>query len=85
MVHLGTDGYTSLCRDIVGAAQRLVKGIQASFPELYILGDPLVSVVAFGSRTEGEGNGEGKVPIYEVGDRMDKLGWHCESSALSRQ
>ena len=82
MLHLGIDGYTSLCTDIVGAAKKLVRGLRADFPELYVLGDPLVSVVAFGSRTEGQGNGIGMVPIYEVGDKMDKMGWHRASGAL---
>lgn len=82
MLHLGLDGYTSLCTDIVGAAKKLVRGLRAEFPELYVLGDPLVSVVAFGSRTEGQGNGIGMVPIYEVGDKMDKMGWHRAFRAL---
>jgi sphinganine-1-phosphate aldolase len=37
-------------------------------PEVYILGKPLVSVVAFGSEV---------VDILEVGDRLSKKGWHC--------
>lgn len=82
LLHLGIDGYTSLCTDIVGAAKKLVRGLRADFPELYVLGDPLVSVVAFGSRTEGQGNGIGMVPIYEVGDKMDKMGWHRAFGAL---
>lgn len=69
MMHMGLDGYTESCREIVGAAKQIVAGIRSDFAdELYILGDPLVSVVAFGSET---------LPIYEVGDRMSKLGWHC--------
>ncbi|BGP17316.1 Dihydrosphingosine phosphate lyase [Rhodosporidiobolus nylandii] len=79
LLHLGHDGYLTSCLSIVGAAKRIVVGLRADFPELYVLGDPLVSVVAFGSRTEGEGNGKGKVPIYEVGDRMSKLGWHLNA------
>ena len=76
LLYLGVDGYTESCREIVGAAQKIANGIRKDFPELYILGNPLVSVIAFGSRTEGKGNGRGSVPVYEVGDRMDKLGWH---------
>jgi len=76
LLYLGVDGYTESCREIVGAAQKIANGIRKDFPELYILGNPLVSVIAFGSRTEGKGNGRGNVPVYEVGDRMDKLGWH---------
>jgi len=76
LLYLGVDGYTESCREIVGAAQKIANGIRKDFPELYILGNPLVSVIAFGSRTEGKGNSRGCVPVYEVGDRMDKLGWH---------
>ncbi|GAA5914135.1 hypothetical protein JCM6882_004933 [Rhodosporidiobolus microsporus] len=79
LLHLGHAGYLDSCRSIVGAAKSIVAGLRADFPELYVLGDPLVSVVAFGSRTEGEGNGRGKVPIYEVGDKMSKLGWHLNA------
>jgi len=77
LLYLGVDGYTESCREIVGAAQKIANGIRKDFPELYILGNPLVSVIAFGSKTEGKGNSRGCVPVYEVGDRMDKLGWHC--------
>ncbi|GAA5939333.1 hypothetical protein JCM1841_002938 [Sporobolomyces salmonicolor] len=79
LLYLGIDGYTDSCREIVGAAKRIVHGIRKDFPELYVLGDPLVSVVAFGSRSEGKGNGVGFVPVYEVGDRMGKLGWHLNA------
>ncbi|GAA5968316.1 hypothetical protein JCM11641_003808 [Rhodosporidiobolus odoratus] len=79
LLHMGEEGYLSSCREIVGAAKRIVAGLRADFPELYVLGDPLVSVVAFGSRTEGEGHAKGKVGIYEVGDKMSKLGWHLNA------
>ncbi|TNY22188.1 pyridoxal phosphate-dependent transferase [Rhodotorula diobovata] len=79
LVHMGIDGYTQSCRDIVGAAKRIAHGVKKDFPELYVLGDPLVSVVAFGSKTEGQGNGKGCLPIYEVGDRMSKAGWHLNA------
>lgn len=73
MVHMGIDGYTASCREIVGATKKIVAAIKSDFPELYILGDPKVSVVAFGSRSND-------LPVYEVGDRMGKLGWHCAFS-----
>lgn len=83
---MGEDGYLSSCREIVGAAKRIVHGIRKDFPELEVLGDPLVSVVAFESKTEGQGNGKGSVPIYEVGDKMGKLGWHrtCPAGSTLR-
>ena len=72
MQKMGIDGYTESCREIVGAAKQIVLGIKKDFPELRVLGDPLVSVVAFDSRLDN-------IPIYEVGDLMSKKGWHCES------
>ncbi|GAA5867377.1 hypothetical protein JCM8547_003325 [Rhodosporidiobolus lusitaniae] len=86
LLHLGHSGYLSSCLSIVGAAKKLVAAIRADFPELYVLGDPLVSVVAFGSRDEKEvgreregGVGRGRVSIYEVGDHLSRLGWHLNA------
>ncbi|KAM0789660.1 hypothetical protein ACM66B_000462 [Microbotryomycetes sp. NB124-2] len=70
MQHMGVDGYTQSCREIVGAAKRITLGIRKDFPELTVLGDPIVSVVAFSSDS---------LPIYEVGDRMSKAGWHLNA------
>ena len=39
---------------------------------MYILGDPKVSVVAFGSKSKS-------VNIYQVGDGMGKRGWHLNA------
>ena len=65
-------GYILSCRDIVGAAKAIEQAIQTSFPELYILGKPPASVVAFGSRTSG-------LNILEIGDKMSKKGWHLNA------
>jgi sphinganine-1-phosphate aldolase len=65
-------GYISSCRDIVGAAKTIQQAIQNSFPELFILGKPQASVVAFGSRTPS-------LNILEVGDKMSKKGWHLNA------
>ncbi|KDE02507.1 hypothetical protein MVLG_06938 [Microbotryum lychnidis-dioicae p1A1 Lamole] len=69
MMKMGIDGYTESCREIVGAAKRIVQGV-SEMDDLYVLGDPLVSVVAFSSKT---------VSIYEVGDVMSKKGWHLNA------
>jgi sphinganine-1-phosphate aldolase len=60
------------CRDIVGAAKAIEQAIRTSFPELFVLGKPPASVVAFGSRTPG-------LDILEVGDKMSKKGWHLNA------
>ncbi|KAM0749297.1 PLP-dependent transferase [Meredithblackwellia eburnea MCA 4105] len=73
MVTMGISGYTNSCIEIVGAAKQIEMGIRTGFPELFVLGKPLVSVVAFGSEDEAA------CPIYEVGDRLGKLGWHLNA------
>ncbi|KAI0001270.1 PLP-dependent transferase [Russula compacta] len=72
MHYMGEDGYIASCRAIVGAARTLQQAIQNSFPELYVLGKPQASVVAFGSRTPS-------LNILEVGDNMSKKGWHLNA------
>lgn len=72
MQHMGVDGYLESCATIVGAAKRLILGIQRDFSpdELHVLGEPLVSVVAFTSAS---------LQIYEIGDVMSKKGWHLNA------
>ncbi|KAN0111467.1 PLP-dependent transferase [Russula decolorans] len=72
MHYMGEEGYIASCRDIVGAAKAIEEAIQNSFPELYVLGKPPASVVAFGSRTPS-------LNILEVGDKMSKKGWHLNA------
>ncbi|EPQ29364.1 uncharacterized protein PFL1_03119 [Pseudozyma flocculosa PF-1] len=70
MMKLGESGYTQSCRDIVGAAKTIASRIETEVPDLYVLGKPLVSVVAFASRPGTT------VSIYDVGDGMSARGWH---------
>lgn len=65
-------GYLQSCRDIVTCARHIANTITASIPELYVLGSPPASVVAFGSKDKS-------VNVYEVGDRMSKKGWHLNA------
>lgn len=73
LMSMGDDGYTQSCREIVGAARAIEKGIRNEIHQLRIMGRPLVSVVAFSSA--------GSVNIYEVGDRMSAKGWHLNGLA----
>lgn len=67
----GLDGYTKSCQEIVSTARYLARTIKDDFaPDLYVLGEPLVSVVSFGSKT---------IDIYEVADAMGALGWHLNA------
>ncbi|KAH9985342.1 PLP-dependent transferase [Russula vinacea] len=72
MHYMGEEGYISSCRDIVGAAKAIREAVQNLFPELYVLGKPQASVVAFGSRAPS-------LNILEVGDIMSKKGWHLNA------
>lgn len=65
-------GYLESCRSIVGAAKNIAKLVKAEVPELYVLGTPPASVVAFASKHP-------KVKAHEVGDRMSKKGWHLNA------
>ena len=68
MKHLGMDGYLSLAKIVMDASKRLIEGIN-QIPELYIIGKPVMSVFSFTSD---------KIDIYQLGDRMDKKGWHLD-------
>lgn len=71
LMTIGESGYTASCRDIVGAAKTIEAGIREKLqPDLYVLGEPMVSVVAFSSKT---------INIYEVADEMNTLGWHLNA------
>lgn len=66
---MSEEGYVKSCKEIIGAARKLIRQLGEQVPEVRILGDPKVSVVAFTSDV---------VNILEVGDRLSKKGWHCE-------
>jgi hypothetical protein len=69
MQHIGYQGYLESCKNIVLATRRIADAITADIPELYVLGDPPASVVAFASKHP-------KVDALEVGDGMSRRGWH---------
>ncbi|RSH94860.1 hypothetical protein EHS25_004666 [Saitozyma podzolica] len=69
--YVGADGYIESCRNIVTASRHFAQEIKRRFPtDLYVLGDPRVSVVAFGSKT---------INIYALGDAMSSKGWHLSA------
>jgi glutamate/tyrosine decarboxylase-like PLP-dependent enzyme len=73
MQAVGSKGYLESCRNIVLATRRIADIISSSeIPELYVLGDPPASVVAFGSQHPD-------VNVLEVGDAMSRKGWHLNS------
>lgn len=62
-------GYLASCRDIVMATRTIADAITDDIPELYVLGNPPASVVAFASKHPS-------VDVLEVGDAMSRRGWH---------
>jgi glutamate/tyrosine decarboxylase-like PLP-dependent enzyme len=68
MKHLGEDGYLQLAKIVMDASRKLIDGIN-QIPELYIVGEPVMSVFSFTSD---------KIDIYQLGDRLDKKGWHLD-------
>jgi glutamate/tyrosine decarboxylase-like PLP-dependent enzyme len=68
MRYLGREGYLAMAERVMAATAQLRAGIQA-MDDLHVLGDPVMSVLAFGSD---------RLNIYEVGDEMSVRGWHLD-------
>ncbi|KAJ2311987.1 Dihydrosphingosine phosphate lyase [Coemansia sp. RSA 2704] len=66
MAKMGRDGYLQECKNIVGCRIKLQRAVE-QIPELYVVGEPTSSVVAFASRWP--------VNIYGVMDEMKHRGW----------
>ncbi|KAH6622803.1 pyridoxal phosphate-dependent transferase [Chaetomium tenue] len=73
LMTVGETGYLKSCTQIVGTTKRLLTHLQTHptlSAELEILGNPLVSVVAFRARS---------LNIYDVADAMSARGWHLNA------
>ena len=68
MKGLGMNGYLNLAKIVMDASKRLIEGIN-QIPELYIIGNPVMSVFSFTSD---------KIDIFHLGDVLDKKGWHLD-------
>ena len=55
-------------KNIVAATQKIAHGIRTEIPELYILGNPPASVVAFRAKEDSG------VDVLKVGDTMSRKG-----------
>ncbi|CAG8606629.1 25032_t:CDS:2 [Gigaspora margarita] len=69
MMKMGKSGYIDSTRKIVGCAKKIEAGIR-KMNDLFVCGKPLVSVVAFGSKT---------LNIYDINDKMSKKGWNLNA------
>lgn len=73
MMNTGENGYITACHSIVGGAKKIADAIQSSpglSTDLELIGRPLVSVVAFTSKT---------LDIYDIADAMSAKGWHLNA------
>ena len=69
----GESGYISSCHSIVGARQKIESAIRENpslRDDLSVMGKPLVSVVAFTSKT---------LNVYDLADAMSAKGWHLNA------
>lgn len=69
MMKMGRSGYIESCKSIVGAARKFRKAVEET-DHVYVLGDPLGSVVSFASDT---------VNTYELADSLKAKGWHLNA------
>ncbi|CAJ0830396.1 10104_t:CDS:10 [Entrophospora sp. SA101] len=69
LMSIGKYGYIDATKKIVGCAKKIEAGIRKS-KDLFVYGKPLVSVVAFGSKT---------LNVYEINDQMSKKGWNLNA------
>ncbi|KAL2329656.1 hypothetical protein Fmac_017237 [Flemingia macrophylla] len=72
MMSLGKEGYLKNTKEIMEGSRRIQKGIE-EIAELFIVGRPDMTIVAFGSDV---------LDIFEVNDVMSSKGWHL--NALQR-
>ncbi|XP_024531540.1 sphingosine-1-phosphate lyase isoform X1 [Selaginella moellendorffii] len=65
LASLGEEGYLKITKSLMEASKKLRDGIQ-EIPGLYVLGDPAMTVIAFGSND---------CDIFRVNDAMSSKGW----------
>ncbi|KAK3683660.1 pyridoxal phosphate-dependent transferase [Podospora appendiculata] len=73
LMRVGEAGYLASCEHIVGATKKLAERIRdtpALAAELEIVGNPLVSVLAFQARN---------LNVYDIADGMSAKGWHLNA------
>lgn len=71
LVHLGESGFLSITNRIMKAARTFQDGI-SEIPELELVGQPDMSVVAFKFKDQ-------RLNIYHLNDLMTKKGWHLNA------
>ncbi|KAL2821907.1 pyridoxal phosphate-dependent transferase [Aspergillus granulosus] len=75
LMSVGENGYIKSCLDIVNAAKKFEVAINEDprlSSNLQIVGQPMVSVIAFESKNDA-------IDIYDVADGMSAKGWHLNA------
>lgn len=74
LIHIGKEGYTKSCRDIVQVSMKVKQAIRENprLNKLEVLGDPIGSVVSFRVKDLAAKD----LNIYELGDVLNEKGWH---------
>ncbi|EFJ48810.1 hypothetical protein VOLCADRAFT_60125, partial [Volvox carteri f. nagariensis] len=70
LVHLGEEGLMEATRRIMAARDTLIAGIGSQVPQLEVIGEPEMGVVAFRSRV---------INIYVLNDWLAARGWHLNA------
>lgn len=68
MNYLGQDGYQQIVKEVQGATERLIEGVQA-MPGLYVLGKPEMCMFSLASD---------EINIYQLADEMGRRGWYLQ-------
>ncbi|KXZ51445.1 hypothetical protein GPECTOR_12g408 [Gonium pectorale] len=85
LLHLGADGLRSATREIMAARDTLVSGIVTQVPELEVIGEPDMGVVAFRAAAPAaaaaptRGSAAPPVNVYVLGDWLTERGWHLNA------
>ncbi|HJW89510.1 MAG TPA: aspartate aminotransferase family protein [Anaerolineales bacterium] len=66
--YLGEAGYVAIAETVMQTVRQIQAGL-AAIPEIKILGEPEMSVMAIGS---------GRINIYALGDELTLRGWHLD-------
>ncbi|KAL2799183.1 pyridoxal phosphate-dependent transferase [Aspergillus keveii] len=75
LMSVGENGYIKSCLDIVNAAKKFESAISEDSRlsgNLQIVGQPMVSVIAFESRNDA-------IDIYDIADDLSAKGWHLNA------
>ncbi|KAJ6140962.1 hypothetical protein N7497_011855 [Penicillium chrysogenum] len=75
LMSVGEAGYVNSCTDIINAARKFETAVRTDTTislHMEVIGNPIVSVVAFRSKN-------GAIDIYDIADDLSAKGWHLNA------